>query len=69
MVATRGGSTDETKGAQAPLPPLIPWSPSKNFCHGYFEEKLEDEDDDKLATLASLNFHLDPWKYLVVSMP
>jgi hypothetical protein len=45
-------------GAQAPLPPLIPWSPSKNFCHSYFEEeRLEDEDDDKLATSVSLNFH------------
>ena len=57
-------------GLKPLLPPLIPWSPSKNFCHGYFEEeRLEDEDDDKLATSASLNFHLDPWKYLVVSMP
>ena len=45
------------QGGISPLSPLVSWStpkaPFKIFCHGCLEEeRLEVEDDDKLATLA-----------------
>jgi hypothetical protein len=47
----KGGSSGTARRVQAPILLLIPWSPSKNFCHGCFEEeRLEVKDDDKLAT-------------------
>ena len=44
------------QGGTSPLSPLVLWSPPKApfkiFCHGCLEEeRLEVEDDDKLATL------------------
>jgi len=51
----QGGSSSGARGAQALLPPLIPCHPSRAplriFVMAAFEEdRLEVEDDDKLAT-------------------
>lgn len=45
-------------GGGAPLTSLIPWSPLELFFHSWFDDdKLNVQDDDKLAASTYLNFH------------